>query len=54
MSDFPRKETWGILVRQDHELAAKETVTVEDIKQYPLIMPGRENAKKSDSPLDAV
>ena len=42
---LPRKETWGILIRQDHELAGKETVTAEDIKQYPLIMPGRENAK---------
>ena len=42
---LPQKETWGVLVRQDHELAAKETVTVEDIKQYPLTMPGRENAK---------
>ena len=43
---LPRKETWGILIRQDHELAGKETVTAEDIKQYPLIMPGRENAKE--------
>ena len=42
---LPQKETWGILIRQDHELAQKETVTIEDIKQYPLIMPGRENAK---------
>ena len=42
---LPQKETWGILIRQDHELAGKETVTAEDIKQYPLIMPGRENAK---------
>lgn len=42
---LPQKETWGILVRKDHELAGKETITVEDIKQYPLIMPGRENAK---------
>lgn len=42
---LPQKETWGILVRRDHELAQKETVTVEEIKRYPLIMPGRENAK---------
>ena len=42
---LPQKETWGILIRKDHELAQKETVTLEDIKQYPLIMPGRENAK---------
>ena len=43
---LPQKETWGILVRRDHELAQMETVTVEDIKKYPLIMPGRENAKE--------
>ena len=42
---LPQKETWGILIRQDHELAEKETITLEDIKKYPLIMPGRENAK---------
>ena len=42
---LPQKETWGILIRQDHEFAQKETVTMEDIKQYPLIMPGREKAK---------
>ena len=40
-----QKETWGILLRKDHELAEKETITLEDIKQYPLVMPGRENAK---------
>ena len=43
---LPQKENWGILVRKDHELAGKETIALEDIKQYPLIMPGRENAKE--------
>ena len=42
---LPQKETWGLLLRKDHELAEKETLTVEEIRQYPLIMPGRENAK---------
>lgn len=42
---LPQKETWGILLRKDHELAEKEIITLEDIKQYPLVMPGRENAK---------
>ena len=42
---LPQKETWGLLLRKDHELAEKGTITVEDIRQYPLIMPGRENAK---------
>ena len=39
------KETWGILMRKDHPLAEKESINVEDIKCYPLILPGRENAK---------
>ena len=42
---LPQKETWGILIRQDHELAAKETVTVEDIMQYPLISRGEKMQK---------
>ena len=42
---LPQKENWGLLLRKDHELAEKETLTVEEIRQYPLIMPGRENAK---------
>ena len=41
---LPQQEVWGILVRRDHFLAKKETVTVDDIKEYPLIMPKRENA----------
>lgn len=43
---LPQKETWGLLLRKDHELAEKETLIVEEIRQYPLIMPGRENAKE--------
>ena len=42
---LPQKETWGLLMRKDHELAEKETITVEEIRPYPLIMPGREKAK---------
>ena len=42
---LPQKETWGLLLRKDHELAGKETITVEEIRPYPLIMPGREKAK---------
>lgn len=42
--DFVRmrqKETWGILLRKDHPLAMKKEITVEDIKELPLIMPKR-------------
>lgn len=42
---LPQKETWGLLLRKDHELAGKETINVEEIRPYPLIMPGREKAK---------
>lgn len=41
---LPQKEVWGILVRRDHVLAEKEEITVDDIRQYDLIMPKRENA----------
>ena len=41
---LPYQETWGVLVRKDHPFAEKDTVTVDDLKQYPLIMPERENA----------
>ena len=43
---LPQKAPWGVLLRRDHELAKKESVTLDDIKKYPLIMPGRENAKE--------
>ena len=39
------KEIWGILMRKDHPLAEKETINIEDIKSYPLILPSRESAK---------
>ena len=42
---LPQKETWGLLMRKDHELAEKETINVEEIRPYSLIMPGREKAK---------
>ena len=42
---LPHKETWGLLLRKDHELAGKETINVEEIRPYPLIMPGREKAQ---------
>lgn len=40
------KETWGILVRRDHPLAGKEQVYVQDILEYPLFLPKRENVRK--------
>lgn len=46
--DFIRlsqKETWGILMRDDHPLASRELITPEEIEAYPLILPLRERAR---------
>ncbi len=46
--DFVRlsqKETWGILMRDDHPLAERETITPEEIVAYPLILPLRERVR---------
>ena len=34
---FPQKEVWGVLVRKDSDLAAKEAVTPKDLADKPLI-----------------
>lgn len=39
---LPQKETWGILLRDDHPLASHEVITPEDIGECPLILPLRE------------
>lgn len=38
---LPFKEKWGILVRRDDPLAKKESVSVEDILDVPLLIPRR-------------
>lgn len=46
--DFLRlsqKETWGVLLRYDHPLAARDEVSAEEMAQYPLILPIRETAR---------
>lgn len=46
--DFIRlsqKETWGILMRDDHPLAGREFITPEEIAAYPLILPLRERVR---------
>ncbi len=46
--DFVRlsqKETWGILMRDDHPLAEQEKITPEEIADYPLILPLRERVR---------
>ncbi len=46
--DFIRlsqKETWGVLMRDDHPLASLESITPEEITEYPLILPLREQVR---------
>lgn len=34
----PEEDEWGVLLRRDHPLAAKEAVTPEDLRTVPLIL----------------
>ncbi len=46
--DFVRlsqKETWGVLMREDHPLAGKEFIMPDEIVEYPLILPIREQPR---------
>ena len=40
-----QQDTWGLLVRDDHPLTAKESVTAEDVVPFPLILPLRESIR---------
>ena len=46
--DFIRlsqKETWGVLMRDDHPLASHDYILCEEIIKYPLILPLRERVR---------
>ena len=46
--DFVRlsqKDTWGILMRDDHPLADRSSVTPDEIVEYPLMIPLREKIR---------
>lgn len=46
--DFLRlsqKETWGVLMRDDHPLSGRESIRPDEIVQYPLILPLRERVR---------
>ena len=46
--DFVRlsqKETWGVLMRDDHPLADRESIAPDEIAKYPLILPLRERVR---------
>ena len=40
-----QQDTWGLLVRDDHELAERSSLTAEDVVSCPLILPLRENMR---------
>ena len=35
---LPLTDTWGLVMRKDHELAAKEYITIRDLERIPLII----------------
>ncbi|HJB56798.1 MAG TPA: LysR family transcriptional regulator [Candidatus Flavonifractor intestinipullorum] len=39
---LPSREQWGVLIREDAELASKERVSPADLASIPLILPERE------------
>ena len=40
-----QQDTWGLLVRDDHPLTEKESLTADDVAPYPLILPLRDNIR---------
>ena len=40
-----QQDTWGLLVRDDHPLAEKASLTAEDVASCPLLLPLRENIR---------
>ena len=40
-----RQDTWGLLVRSDHPLAEKTSLTADDVAACPLLLPLRENIR---------
>ena len=40
-----QQDTWGLLVRDDHPLTEKESLTADDVASYPLILPLRDNIR---------
>ena len=40
-----QQDTWGLLVRDDHPLNAKQSLSAEDVAPYPLILPLRDNIR---------
>lgn len=41
---LPRRDTWGLLMRKDDALAAREAVTMEDLRSRPLLLTSQQLA----------
>lgn len=48
---LPMKDVWGVLMRRDSELAGKESIVPEDLKDSPLIV-SRQALKAKGGPLE--
>lgn len=42
---LPHKDTWGLLLREDHPLAGQAHITTGEAAEYPLILPLRESIR---------
>ena len=42
---LPHKDTWGILLRDDHPLAARSVIISDELAEYPLILPLRKSIR---------
>ena len=47
MLKVPYKDTWGVLMRHDADLAEKEVITSEDLQDKPLILSRQRSSKSS-------
>lgn len=47
MLKVPYKDTWGVLMRHDTDLAEKEVITSEDLQDKPLILSRQRSSKSS-------
>ena len=43
--ELPFKDTWGVLMKKDSSLAAKETIQPEDLWDKPLIISNQDDSK---------
>lgn len=42
---LPHKDTWGILLRDDHPLVEHPFITIDELVEYPLILPLRKSIR---------